>query len=64
MSNDELFTMLHGIDGGGEREMKSILNDSDNEFVGDKLISKIVDDTHDTLGPEANVHVASKQTKS
>ena len=60
MSNDELFTMLHGIDGGGEREMKSILNDSDNEFVGDKLISKIVD----TLGPEANVHVASKQTKS
>lgn len=49
MSNYELLTKLDGIDGGGEREVQSILNDSDTEFVSDKLISETVDDTHDTL---------------
>ena len=56
VSNDELFAMLDGIDSGGESDVDSLLNDSDTEFVSDKPISKTVDDTHDILVPEANVH--------
>ena len=55
--------MLDGIDSGGESDVDSILNDSDTEFVGDKPISKAVDDTHDILIPEANVHMASELTE-
>ena len=57
ISNDELFAMLNGTDGGGENYVNSILNDSDTEFVSDKPISKTVDYTHDILVPEANVQV-------
>ena len=48
--------MLDGIDSGGESDVDSLLNDSDTEFVRDKPISKTVDDTHNILVPEANVH--------
>ena len=57
ISNDELFAMLNGTDGGGENDVNNILNDSDTEFVSDKPISKTVDYTHDILVREANVHV-------
>ena len=52
--------MLYGIDSGGESDVDSILNDSATEFVSDKPISKIGDDRHHILVPEANVHVASE----
>ena len=62
-SNDELFAMLDAIDSGVESDVDSIWNVSDTEFVSDKPISKTVDDTHDILVPEANIHVASELTE-
>ena len=63
ISNDESFAMLDGIDSGGESNVDSILNYSDTEFVIDKAISKTIDDTHDVLAYEANVHVALELTE-
>ena len=55
--------MFDGTNSGGESDVESILNDSDTEFVSDKSIGKMVDDTHDILVPEANVPVASELTE-
>ena len=63
ISNDELFAMLDGIDSRGESNVGSILNDSNTEFIIDKPINKMVDDTHDILVPEAKFHVASELTE-
>ena len=63
ISNNEFFAMLYGIDSGGGSDVDSILNDSNTEFVSDKPIRKAVDDTHDILVPEANVHVVSELTE-
>ena len=60
ISNDELFTMLDAIDCGEESDVDSILNDPNTEFVSDKPIMKIVDDTYDILVLETNVQVASE----
>ena len=63
ISNDELLAMLDRTDSGGGNDVDSILNDSDTEFVNDKPISNMVDDTHDILVHEANVHLASELTE-
>ena len=56
------YFMLDGVDKGVESYVNSISSYSDTEFVSDKSISKMVDDTHDTLVLEANVHMASEMT--
>ena len=56
--------MSDAIDSGEESNMNSVLNVSDTEFVSEKPVSKIVDDTHYNLVTEANFHVASELTKS
>ena len=61
ISNDELFAILDGIDSGGESHVDNVLGDSDTEFVNDKPISKIADDTHNLLVPEVNLHMESEQ---
>ena len=56
------YFMLDGVDKGGESYVDSISSYSDTEFVSDKPISKMVDDTHDTFALEANVYMASELT--
>ena len=55
--------MLDGIDNGRGSDVDSILNDSDTEFVSDKPISKIIDNTYDILVLEVNIHMASELTE-
>ena len=46
--------MSGAIDTEEESNMNSVLNVSDTEFVSEKPVSKIVDDTHYNLVTEAN----------
>ena len=55
--------MLDGIDNGRGSDVDSILNDSDTEFVSDKPISKIIDNTYDILVLEVNIHMTSELTE-
>ena len=63
ISNDELFALLDEIDSGRESDVDRILDEYNTEFVSDKAISKMVDDTRDIVLSETNVHVASELTE-
>ena len=55
--------MLDGIDNGRGSDVDSILNDFDTEFVSDKPISKIIDNTYNILVLEVNIHMTSELTE-